>query len=140
VRPLAVAASVLVHSMLAAVLLVRCSTASLAEPPPSPRESKPEGPSEVQVRLLPSYPDGFDDMPCESHYRGIGILSMDGTISSVSPGGPADRAGLKAHDFILNFSDLGQDRYMVGYRLTLRIRREGRVIEVPVVISRICYE
>jgi predicted metalloprotease with PDZ domain len=141
VRPFAAALTVAVHAMVAAVALMRCTPEVIAAPPPPPQseESKP-GKKEVQVRLLPSFPDGFDDMPCAAHYRGIGILSMDGTISNVSPGGPADRAGLKRHDFILNFSDLGQDRYMVGHKLTLRVRREGVVISLPVVIGRVCYE
>jgi hypothetical protein len=141
VKPAALALTVAVHAVVFAFALVRCTPEVIAAPPPPPQseESKP-GKKEVQVRLLPSFPDGFDDMPCAAHYRGIGILSMDGTISNVSPGGPADRAGLKRHDFILNFSDLGQDRYMVGHKLTLRVRREGVVIHVPVVIGRICFE
>jgi hypothetical protein len=140
VKPAALALTVAVHAVVFAVALVRCTPEVIAAPPPPPQseESKP-GKKEVQVRLLPSFPDGFDDMPCSAHYRGIGILSMDGTISDVSAGGPADRAGLKRHDFILNFSDLGQDRYMVGHKLTLRVRREGVVIHLPVVIGRICY-
>jgi hypothetical protein len=140
VKPAALTLTVAVHAVVFAFALVRCTPEVIAAPPPPPQseESKP-GKKEVQVRLLPSYPDGFDDMPCAAHYRGIGILSMDGTISDVSAGGPADRAGLKRHDFILNFSDLGQDRYMVGHKLTLRVRREGVVIHIPVVIGRICY-
>jgi predicted metalloprotease with PDZ domain len=138
VKPAALALTVAVHAVVFAFALVRCTPEVIAAPPPPPKVSEP-GELEVQVRLIPSYDDGFDDMPCAAHYRGIGILSMDGTISDVSAGGPADRAGLKRHDFILNFSELGQDRYMVGHRLTLRVRREGVVIHLPVVIGRICY-
>jgi hypothetical protein len=134
------AITVALHAMVLAAALVRCAPEVIAAPPPPPTGESDTPKKDLQVRLLPSYQDGFDDMPCEASYRGIGILSMDGTISNVSPGSPADRAGLRRHDFILNFSDLGQDRYMVGHKLTLRVRREGVVIHVPVVISRICFE
>jgi predicted metalloprotease with PDZ domain len=139
VKPAALTLTVAVHAVVFAFALVRCSPEVVTAPPPPPQGPASQ-PQTLDVRLLPSYPDGFDEMPCDASYRGIGILSMDGTISNVSPGGPADRAGLRVHDFILNFSDLGQDRYMVGHRLILRVRREGAVIHVPVVISRICFE
>jgi hypothetical protein len=139
VKPAALALTVAVHAVVFAFALVRCTPEVIAAPPPPPKEERAPGEEEVQVRLLPSYDDGFDDMPCENTYRGIGIFSTNGTVTEVTLGSPADRAGLKRHDFILNFSDLGQDRYMVGHKLTLRVRREGVVIHLPVVIGRICY-
>jgi predicted metalloprotease with PDZ domain len=93
------------------------------------------------VRLLPSSDVGEPDLPCEHSYRGIGIRTSDGAlIESVSQGGPADKAGLKAGDRIVNAQILMADRYMVGHRLTLRVSREGREFAVEVVIGRICYE
>jgi predicted metalloprotease with PDZ domain len=138
-KPFAAAITVALHAMVIVAALVRCTPEVIAAPPPPPAQTASQ-PLTLDVRLLPAYPDGFDDMPCEMSYRGIGIRSNDGTVTEVTAGSPADRAGLRRHDLILNFSELGQDRYMVGHKLTLRVRREGVVIHLPVVISRICFE
>jgi S1-C subfamily serine protease len=139
-KPFAAAITVALHALVIVAALVRCTPEVVAAPPPPPTGESDTPKKDLQVRLLPSYPDGFDDMPCEMSYRGIGIRSNDGTVTEVTAGSPADRAGLRRHDLILNFSELGQDRYMVGHKLTLRVRREGVVIHLPVVISRICFE
>lgn len=142
-RLVAAAGTLALHAALLAVALVSCSEASQAKPPPKASQG---GAEEVEVRLLPSV-EG-DGPPCDS-YRGIGIrseftpLDEEGFIRSVieiSPGGPADRAGIRLGDQILNDHELGADRHPVGHRIVLQVLRDGIQLRIPVVTSHICQQ
>jgi S1-C subfamily serine protease len=136
-KPAALILATALHLLLLGPALVSCK---VSEPPKQPKP--PAGERTIDVRLLPSE-QGESDVPaCARTYRGIGItrgfLSM--VVQSVAPGGPADRAGVKPGDTVLNDDDLGADRFMVGHKITLHVEREGRRLALPVVIGRICYE
>jgi hypothetical protein len=139
-RAAALALTVALHLILLAMALVRCAPEASAKPPPATSE-QPENERVLDVRLLPSGESTAEEAPaCESTFRGVGLMHNGIRVQSLAPGGPADRAGLKVGDVILNAEVLGQDRYMVGHRLTLKVSRDGRHFAVDVVVGRICFE
>lgn len=81
-----------------------------------------------------------DDCKSKKYYTGIGIFSAFGAVGEVAPGGPADKAGLRIGDTIMNREILGPDRYPEGTHLTLEIAREGNQrFKVDVTIEKICH-
>jgi predicted metalloprotease with PDZ domain len=139
VRSLAIAGTVAVHALILAVALVRCTPEVSAKPPPPPQA--PQDERVLSVHLLPSGESVTENaLACEYSYRGVGFTGNGVRIESLAPGGPAESAGLQVGDVVLNSEVLGQDRYMVGHRLTLQISRSGRQFAVEVVIRRICFE
>ncbi len=79
------------------------------------------------------------EVPClSSSYRGIGVRHFFGPVVGVGQGTPAERAGLKEGDIIVNDEILGRDRYQTGQRLMLRIERDGVEFDMPVTIGEIC--
>lgn len=75
------------------------------------------------------------------HYDGVGILvGSDGRILDVGPNTPAESAGLKEGDYLVDFNQLFPNRYQVGTVLNVLVRRDGVVINIPIHIGRICSE
>lgn len=75
------------------------------------------------------------------NYRGVGIRqSWTGYVLEVMAGGPADRAGLRVDDRVMNSEILVRDGYSIGRRITLRIERNGVPMELPVQIGVVCFE
>lgn len=132
----ALALTVALHSLLAASALVRCTEPAAAQEHDKPKPREGEA---IEVRLIPSTEDGENNLDCQKTYRGIGIKrSWGGRIFDVVPGGPADKAGIRVDDVMVNDA-LEIDRYMVGHKVTVRVERDGRQFEVEVVIGRVCF-
>lgn len=81
-------------------------------------------------------------LACTRTYTGVGLESSysSGRISGLAPGGPAQRAGAQLGDRLLNDAVFSRNQHEVGKKMTLRLEREGRRIDLPVVIDRICVE
>lgn len=128
-RPVSATLVVLMHSTL---LWSSCS-AKVEPPPPAGQDA----PSVLEVRLLPS-DEGDGDAVCDS-YRGVGVrMGGGGEIIDVAPGGPADRAGVRLGDRLLNEDEFGGDRYPNGTVLVMRLQRGEREFAARVVVRPIC--
>lgn len=74
-------------------------------------------------------------------YTGIGArVNSAGFIVDLAAGGPADRAGLRPGDAILNVEDLPIDVYPAGQAVGLRLLRDGLETAAVVRIGAICNE
>jgi S1-C subfamily serine protease len=75
-------------------------------------------------------------------YTGIGVRSLfNGAIVEVASGGPADKAGLRAGDTLLDADVLEPDQHKPGTAITLRILRDEREMPpVVAVVAEICDE
>ena len=74
-------------------------------------------------------------------YTGIGArVNGAGFIVDLAAGGPADRAGLRPGDAILNLEDLPIDVYPAGQQVALRLLRDGLETAAVVRIGAICNE
>ena len=150
-RSLAVIASVALHAGALGVLAIRLA----AEDAPAPVDGVLAHVVLAPGSLLPA-PDGDGPMPprqvsagarvfpdgCRGKvYTGIGArVNSAGFIIDPAPGGPAERAGLRAGDAILNLEDLPIDVYPAGQSVSVRLLRDG--VEHPAVvrIGPICNE
>ena len=61
-------------------------------------------------------------------------------MTELAPGGPAELAGVRVGDNMLNASDFGRDRYPAGTVMTLTILRDGKEFSQPITIGRVCYD
>jgi membrane-associated protease RseP (regulator of RpoE activity) len=74
-------------------------------------------------------------------YTGIGArVNVAGFIVDLAAGGPAERAGLRPGDAILNLDDLPIDVYPAGQTVDLRLLRDGIETATVVRIGAICNE
>jgi membrane-associated protease RseP (regulator of RpoE activity) len=74
-------------------------------------------------------------------YTGIGArVNGAGFIVDLAAGGPAERAGLRPGDAILNLEDLPIDVYPAGQPVGLRLLRDGLETAAIVRIGAICNE
>jgi membrane-associated protease RseP (regulator of RpoE activity) len=74
-------------------------------------------------------------------YTGIGArVNGAGFIVDLAAGGPAERAGLRPGDAILNLEDLPIDVYPAGQPVGLRLLRDGLETAAVVRIGAICNE
>lgn len=97
--------------------------------------------ADPDIQLVSSAHAGAAGLVCSNHYRGIGVaISYSGYVREVVAGGPADMAGLKVGDRFMNDAMFIRDQYPIGKSLTLRIERDGRPMELPVKVDRVCYE
>lgn len=103
---------------------------------PAPDTDGPLGPRAPSVgsRVLP--------IGCRGDvYTGIGArVNSAGFIIDLAPDGPAERAGLRPGDAILNIEDLPIDVYPVGHMVSLRLLRDGAEARAVVRIGAICNE
>jgi predicted metalloprotease with PDZ domain len=131
--------TVLVHAALLAAMVA--SPAPADQPPvPTGLKSETDGLDDEGIRLLPSV--AGVGLACSHSYIGIGVMvsSFGGLIVEVSPGGPADRAGMQIGDRFLNDAMFIRDQYEAGRELTLRMERDGQRIDLPVRVGRVCYD
>ncbi len=74
-------------------------------------------------------------------YTGIGArVNSAGFIVDIAAGAPAEHAGLRPGDAILNLEDLPIDVYPVGQAVGLRLLRDGLETSAVVHIGAICNE
>jgi S1-C subfamily serine protease len=67
-------------------------------------------------------------------------VNRAGFIIELAPDGPAQQAGLRPGDAILNLEDLPIDTYPAGHPVGLRILRDGAEMAATVRIDAICDE
>jgi membrane-associated protease RseP (regulator of RpoE activity) len=103
---------------------------------PAPDSDGPLGPRAPSVgsRVLP--------IGCRGEvYTGIGArVNQAGFIIDLAPDGPAERAGVRPGDAILNIQELPIDFYPVGQPVALRLLRDGAEVRTIVRIGAICNE
>lgn len=150
-RAVALALSIAIHASVLAALALRIAG-----------EVGPSRVDAVRVRLvLPAgtlvpAPDGNGPMPpstltagnramptgCRGvTYTGIGArVNGAGFVVDLAAGGPAERAGLRPGDAILNLEDLPIDVYPAGQPVRLRLLRDGLETAAVVRIGAICNE
>lgn len=74
------------------------------------------------------------------HYTGVGIRMSYDIIIEVAPNSPAESAGLREGDELIDPNQLAADRFAIGTAIDLKIKRNGREIVVPIKIGNICNE
>ncbi len=144
-RYLGAAASGLAHVLLLLLLLDATSRATKLPPKPADiaREHTAQhvyGAGLVPVNLQDGTGMHLGQECPDRHYTGIGVLtsSAEDRIIDIGPNTPAERAGLKRGDAILNPEVFQTDNYPPGAILHLRIRRDDGELEVRVVPAKIC--
>ena len=77
---------------------------------------------------------------CDDFYIGIGITHefISSKISRVVPNGPADKAGLKVGDAMLNSNLNIKDTFPIGTSVNIVILRNGITTVVPIKVDKIC--
>ena len=151
-RAVALALSVALHAAVFAALALRLVDAApaanargvlvrLVLPPgrlvPAPEGDGPMPPRTVVSAGSRAYPSG-----CRGTvYTGIGAtVNRAGFIIELAPRGPAEHAGLRPGDAILNLEDLPIDAYPAGQAVALRLLRDGVQAAAIVRIGAICDE
>jgi len=130
--------TVLVHAALLAAMVA--SPAPADQPPvPTGLKSETDGLDDEGIRLLPSV--AGVGLSCAHSYIGIGVMvsSFGGLIVEVSPGGPADRAGMRVGDVFLNAERFRRDSYTPGQEMPLAIERDGQRIDLMARVGKVCY-
>lgn len=151
-RSVALALSIALHAAVFAALAARFVGAvpgpnargvlvRLVLPPgrlvPAPEGNGPLPPRTVVTAGSRAYPSGCHG----TVYTGIGAtVNGAGFIVELAPGGPAQRAGLRPGDAILNLEDLPIDAYPAGRAVDLRLLRDGAEAAAVVRIGAICDE
>lgn len=131
-------ASVLLH---AALLVALTMTLPSAQPPAGVSIPPKADEGEVDMHLIPQVEGDGSGLSCEHSYHGIGVvLAFGSTVSEVVPGGPADTAGLRVGDELLNGEIFVRDAYAIGREFSLRITRRGDRMDLPVRIGKVCYD
>jgi len=130
--------TVLVHAALLAAMVA--SPAPVQPPVPTGLKSETDGREDEGMRLLPSAV-GAIGLACAHSYIGIGVMvsSFGGLIVEVSPGGPADRAGMQIGDRFLNADRFRRDSYTPGQEMPLAIERDGQRLDLVARVGKVCY-
>jgi S1-C subfamily serine protease len=148
---IAVAASVAIHAGAFAWLALRLDD-SVASPvdamlvrlvlPPGTLLPAPDGNGPLAPRTTLAAGSRVFPTGCRGEiYTGIGArVNGAGFIVDLAAGGPAERAGLRPGDAILNVEDLPIDVYPVGQSVGLRLLRDGVETAAVVRIGAICNE
>jgi C-terminal processing protease CtpA/Prc len=102
----------------------------------------PEGDGPLPPRSVASAGSRIHPSGCRGPvYTGIGAtVNRAGFIIELAPGGPAQHAGLRPGDAILNLEDLPIDTYPAGQPVDLRLLRDGAEAAAVVHIGAICDE
>ena len=151
-RTVALALSLALHAAVFAALAVRLVGEAQAPsargvlvrlvlPPgrlvPAPESDGPLPPRTVVAAGGQIHPSGCRGIV----YTGIGAtVNRAGFIIELAPDGPAQRAGLRPGDAILNLEDLPIDTYPAGHPVGLRLLRDGAEAAAVVRIGAICDE
>jgi len=151
-RTVALALSVALHAVVFAALalhLVAEAPATNARGvlvrlvlPPGRLVPAPEGDGPLPPRSVASAGSRIHPSGCRGTvYTGIGAtVNRAGFIIELAPGGPAQLAGLRPGDAILNLEDLPIDAYPAGQPIGLRLRRDGAEAAATVRSGAICDE
>ncbi len=142
-RAVAATLTVLLHLLILAMLAFVTMTVG---PPPLPaflqqlsaERLREAGEQIVDVDIHPGL--SASGLVCEgSSYVGVGITAEPGTerIILVGDDTPASRAGLQHDDVVLNPA-VWRDAHKEGALLRLIIRRGRILLEVPVLVGKIC--
>lgn len=137
-RVIGASVSVLLHLGLAIAL--NLSLTPVAAPG---HRSKPSSDGDdVPMRLIPSAVGADGASACQHFYTGVGMLHShrSGRILSTVSGGPAEKAGLRAEDVILNPEILVRDGYSVGRVVVIQVLRDDVPMQFRVRIDKICFE
>ena len=151
-RSAALALSIAIHAAVFAALAVHVVGAAPAPGargvlvrlvlPPGRLVPAPEGDGPLPPRTLESAGSRIHPSGCGGTiYTGIGAtVNRAGFIVELAPDGPAQRAGLRSGDAILNLEDLPINTYPAGQSVGLRLLREGAETGAVVRIGAICDE
>lgn len=72
-------------------------------------------------------------------YTGIGLLTnIADSVVSIAKGGPADQAGFKLDDILIERQALEPDLHAEGVKLTVPVMRKGHRLDIPVTVGKIC--
>jgi C-terminal processing protease CtpA/Prc len=136
-RVAAMALAITVHAALLAMAVARCTPAPAPAAAASAQAAKTEP---LTVTLLPASPAGIA-APCADAYAGLGFThSWSGVyVQSVASGGPADLAGLRVGDLVLNLESLPRWS-AAGHLVSLLVRRDGREFRITAETAMICFE
>lgn len=149
-RRLAIAASIALHAVVFAALAIRLADAAAPGAramrvrlvlPPGTLLPAPDGDGPLPPRTLAAgsrvRPSG-----CQGTvYTGIGAsVNRAGYIVELAPAGPAEQAGLRRGDAILNLEELPIDSYPSGRIVGVRLLRDGVETATEVRIGAICDE
>jgi predicted metalloprotease with PDZ domain len=140
--------SVLIH----ALILTSCGNSGQKE---NKRQEKAEG-DEIRAKVISASMveeqmkkknngKGLEALTneCKSNtfYTGIGITTnVLNIITVIAPGGPADKAGLKVGDTIINRGEFKANMFKVGDKLEIKVERYDKQFTTTTVIEKICYE
>jgi hypothetical protein len=127
------------------------STAPREEPSPRPAnvsEAHPAANTNSQPRVDPVTPRVFKDASIGVFSDGNPDVRHDGvTLTAVTPGGPADQAGIRAGDAILAIDDrylftIGEmneeiNRHEPGMKISVRYRRYSTIYDASLVVGRV---
>jgi len=110
--------------------------------PPGRLVPAPEGDGPLPPRTVVAAGNDLHPTGCRGTvYTGIGAtVNRAGFILELAPRGPAERAGLRPGDAILNLEELPIDAYPAGKPVALRLLRDGAEAAAIVVIGVICDE
>jgi len=110
--------------------------------PPGRLVPAPEGDGPLPPRTVVAAGSRIHPSGCRGTvYTGIGAtVNRAGYIIELAPGGPAEQAGLRSGDAILNLEDLPIDTYPAGQSVGLRLLRDGAEAAAVVRIGAICDE
>lgn len=77
---------------------------------------------------------------CDNFYIGIGITHgfISNDVSEVVPGGPADKAGIKVGDVLLNSKLNIKDAFPIGTSVNIVILRNSIITTIPIKVNKIC--
>lgn len=108
------------------------------QPPPPPPVAQARLVVDDSTRFARS---GDGDLACEDSYRGVGFrLNVIDAVMDVAPGSPAERAGMRVGDNVLNEPIFGGNRHPLGTTLVAKVERMGQTLELPMVTGNICIE
>jgi predicted metalloprotease with PDZ domain len=131
----AAALSIALHAALLAAAVRSCT---LPIAPSMPKPAEQEAGSVDFVFLPPPSARGWLD--CEDRYVGVGYMANWGSdeVTAVSPGGPAELAGLRVGDIVTNGDRIPQWSEP-GHMVRLEVLREGRAIVMTMESAWICH-
>lgn len=118
--------SILIHT---SISLIEISEKSKEKPKPKPKKSK-------QMKVKLQLADRVGTRVCNNYYVGIGIEHWLGIIDLVQKGGPADRAGIRAGDTLVE--DIYVGHLEPGTVVEVITERNGIIIIKNIKIEKIC--
>ncbi len=143
--------SIVIHSVVALVLL--STPAEIKDLRSCKRlggrtESDKVIPKPIEYTIVSRVSGGVGSKPkksknkteCKKFYGGVGVQSsyINEQIVSVYPGYPADRAGIKVGDVVLNPMDLVRGK--IGTTVKLQIKNDSGIVVYNLIREKICIE